>query len=281
MENLNHGAAFNDPRWQAIASASIDDPHAVFPLSVRLARDNAWAPAFAERVVEEYRHFCYLAMTAGHEVTPSDEVDQAWHLHLLYTEHYWGTWTEALGAPLHHGPTKGGQAEGDRYWANYNATMASYERAFGEKPPSDIWPPAEERFDTPGAMQRVDTSRVLMIDRGAASKALTMTGAMCLGFALMLATAPAPTDTLQAGFASAVDALTTKDKIIIGFGVFGVVLIIAGLSSAIRGKRRSRRGDGASAAFGCGTAGGKSSDADGGGDGGTSGCSGCGGCGGG
>ncbi|MEK6230809.1 MAG: hypothetical protein N2A42_03075 [Luteolibacter sp.] len=33
----------------------------------------------------EYKRFVALAMLAGHPVTPSEEVDQAWHLHLVYT----------------------------------------------------------------------------------------------------------------------------------------------------------------------------------------------------
>ena len=86
-------------------------------------------------------------MTAGHEVTPSDEVDQAWHLHLTYTRSYWdGLCDAVLGRALHHGPTKGGQAEGDRFENQYERTLASYRAAFGEEPPEDIWPPSAVRF---------------------------------------------------------------------------------------------------------------------------------------
>ncbi|MBN9062810.1 MAG: hypothetical protein J0H41_10255 [Rhizobiales bacterium] len=86
-------------------------------------------------------------MTAGHPVTPSEEVDQVWHLHLAYTRSYWddlcGT---VLGGPLHHGPTRGGKRERTRYDQQYRQTLDSYERAFGGKPPKDIWPGPEERF---------------------------------------------------------------------------------------------------------------------------------------
>ncbi|MEZ6192343.1 MAG: hypothetical protein R3C45_13785 [Phycisphaerales bacterium] len=51
-------------------------------------------------MVNEYRRFCYLAIAAGHTVTPSDEVDQAWHLHLLYTRDYWEDFCpNVLGTP--------------------------------------------------------------------------------------------------------------------------------------------------------------------------------------
>jgi hypothetical protein len=71
--------------WERIQAYEPDDPRAAVPFSARLARDNGWSEEFAERVVAEYRRFAFLAVAAGHPVSPSDAVDQAWHLHLLYT----------------------------------------------------------------------------------------------------------------------------------------------------------------------------------------------------
>ena len=76
----------------------------------RLARENNWSIDFALSVVLEYKRFCILAMRSGHRVTPSEFVDQAWHLHLTYTRSYWERFCpEALGGPLHHEPTQGGR----------------------------------------------------------------------------------------------------------------------------------------------------------------------------
>ena len=37
----------------------------------------------------------------GRHIGPSDEVDQAWHLHLVYTRSYWGEFCpNVLGKPL-------------------------------------------------------------------------------------------------------------------------------------------------------------------------------------
>ena len=63
----------------------LDEPGSVFPFSARLARENGWSREYALRALEEYRRFVYLAMTAGHPVTPSEEVDEVWHFHLTYT----------------------------------------------------------------------------------------------------------------------------------------------------------------------------------------------------
>ncbi len=80
--------AFADPRWTPLSRYAIGPADAALPFTTRLGRENGWSPAAAERVVAEYRRFCFLAIAAGHPVTPSDAVDQAWHLHLTYTRDY-------------------------------------------------------------------------------------------------------------------------------------------------------------------------------------------------
>ena len=141
-----------------IQAHPLDKPGADWPFSERLAQENGWPHGFALRVIDEYRRFVYLACVADEEVTPSNEVDQAWHLHLAYTRDYWGEFCpNVLGRPLHHGPTQGGSAESDRYEANYARTLELYKRTFQERPPSDIWPPASIRFDYAHSNVRVNT----------------------------------------------------------------------------------------------------------------------------
>jgi uncharacterized protein (TIGR04222 family) len=133
--------------WDRITAFEIDDPASSLTFSRRLARENRWGESFARRVVEEYRRFLFLAMSAGHPVTPSDQVDQAWHLHLTYTRSYWEDLChEVLGHPLHHGPTKGGARESAKFHDWYERTLDSYRSLFGTEPPPDIWPSAADRF---------------------------------------------------------------------------------------------------------------------------------------
>src|SRR5205085_5330928 len=95
-----------------LESFSIDEPGIDFTFTQRLARENGWTRGFAERVVQEYKRFACLAVAAAHPVTPSDEIDEAWHLHLLYTQSYWKMFCgEVLHKPLHHHPTCGGAKE--------------------------------------------------------------------------------------------------------------------------------------------------------------------------
>ncbi|QDV36521.1 TIGR04222 domain-containing membrane protein [Tautonia plasticadhaerens] len=133
--------------WGRIAAFELDEPGAPLTFTRRLARENGWGEAYARRAVEEYRRFLFLAMASGHPVTPSDQVDQAWHLHLTYTRSYWDDLCGGvLGRPLHHGPTRGGAEESAKFHDWYGRTLDSYRRFFGEEPPADFWPPAADRF---------------------------------------------------------------------------------------------------------------------------------------
>jgi len=127
--------------WQRLNGFKLDIEGSSAPFSKRLAKENRWQSEFAGRVIEEYKRYCFLAVAAGHPVSPSDAVDQVWHLHLLYTENYWkGFCGEILRMPFHHGPSKGGRAEHNKFEDWYRRTLESYERFFGCKPPEDIWP---------------------------------------------------------------------------------------------------------------------------------------------
>jgi hypothetical protein len=142
-----HPAHAADELRARIQAFRLDEPGSVFPFSARLARENGWTRDHALRVIEEYRRFVYLATTAGHTVTPSVAVDEAWHLHLTYTRSYWDELCgKVLGRPLHHDPTRGGGAEGARFLDAYTRTLRSYQEAFGAAPPRDIWPSPAERF---------------------------------------------------------------------------------------------------------------------------------------
>ncbi len=152
--------------WLRIAAYAVGPGDASLSFAARLARENRWSLPHAEAVVGEYKRFCYLAMTTGHEVTPSDAVDQAWHLHLTYSRDYWQVFCpEVLGADLHHGPTKGGTAERGRFYHQYAATLAAYEAAFGKAPPPAIWPAAHRRFVVDPNGVRVNLSGGIIVTR--------------------------------------------------------------------------------------------------------------------
>jgi uncharacterized protein (TIGR04222 family) len=172
--------------YARIESFPIDDPDAAFPFTERLARENGWPLSHAEQVVEEYRKFAFLAVAAGHPVTPSDAVDQAWHLHLTYSRSYWeGFCPHALGMPLHHHPTRGGPDETERFLRDYSRTLESYRRLFGEDPPPDVWSKPGERFGDDARYRRVNTARDWVIPKLSTAALLFGVAGIVLGVALL------------------------------------------------------------------------------------------------
>jgi hypothetical protein len=146
-ENRNSVTSEYSALLQCIQAFSLDQVGSELPFSRRLARENGWSTDYTRRVIEEYKRFAFLAMVAGHPVTPSDPVDQVWHLHLTYSRSYWEDFCpNVLGKALHHEPTRGGRAEQQKFFEWYRHTLESYERLLGQPPPSDIWPGPSIRF---------------------------------------------------------------------------------------------------------------------------------------
>ena len=146
--------------WEKLSDFSLDNPEASFSFTDRLARENGWSVEFSKRVVDEYKKFIYMSVVSGKSLTPSDEVDQAWHLHLVYSYSYWVEMCENTlgGFRLHHGPTKGGVTEKKKYDDQYSQTLEFYRNEFGYDAPRDVWPSHDIRFG------KIDFRRVSMHD---------------------------------------------------------------------------------------------------------------------
>jgi uncharacterized protein (TIGR04222 family) len=149
--------------WTRIAAHPIGGD-AAHSFAIRLAREQGWTRSEAAEAIDEYRRFCFLAFVAGHEVTPSEEVDAVWHLHLLYTRDYWDVFcVTVLGAPLHHGPTRCASQQA-HYRDAYARTLASYAAYFGA-PSMQWWPGSAQRFQRKPAMTRIDRQRYWIVPR--------------------------------------------------------------------------------------------------------------------
>jgi uncharacterized protein (TIGR04222 family) len=126
---------------QRLDNYSLNNDADAQPFVERLAREHGWPLRFAHLVIHEYKRFAFLAMAAGHPVSPSSTIDEAWHQHLLYTQSYWNEFCPTvLRAPLHHHPSRGGADERAKFANWYQRTLASYRKFFGEEPPPEIWP---------------------------------------------------------------------------------------------------------------------------------------------
>lgn len=245
----------DDPIWQALAAMRIEPDGAALTFTRRLARDNGWSARYASDVMAEYRRFLYLAATGCAPVTPSEQIDQAWHLHLAYSRHYWGELCgRIIGRPLHHGPTAGGRAEAARYRNLYADTLTRYRETFGHAPPAAIWPPGDVRFA--GTFQWVDTKRHVIVPR----RTVTLGGAAAAAVSLAACTAIAA-DASAPERGSALDRffglILESDLAFFGFvtALFIVMVVIVQLMQRMRqrkqrqstqARRRRIGGDGSS-----------------------------------
>ena len=228
------------PEIQALAakldSLQLDLPTVAFPFSQRLRVENDWSVGFTSRVIREYKRFLLLAVHARHPVTPSDAVDQAWHLHLVYTRSYWeDLCRDTLGQALHHGPTRGGENEAEKFTDWYGRTQQSYRRLFQEDPPADIWPSSALRFDRKARHQRIDRSRYWLVPK--------------IGLARVAAAAGITLALVGLAACSAGDVLTSDH-----FPTVFVVLVI--LFVWWVAKLANKNGKGGGGGGGCGSCGG-------------------------
>jgi hypothetical protein len=228
--------------YEKIKAFAIDRTGDAFPFSARLANENGWSRAYALRVIEEYKRFVCLMATSTHPVSPSDAVDQAWHLHMTYTRSYWdGLCREVVGRPLHHDPTRGGSDESAKFADWYARTLETYRRVFGQKPPADIWPSPKQRRETTTRMQWVDLAAFRLVRRRPAR------GWSWLGL----------------GAAAAVSAgcggVSTDLTLLMVFGVIVVIGVVVGLLAHLGNRSvprsRGRRHGSSGCASACGSSG--------------------------
>ncbi len=129
----------NPDLWARLEAFEFDKGTGSAPFSVKLARAEGWSAGFAARVIEEYRRFLYLTQVSDRQVTPSQIVDAAWHMHLTFTRDYWeDLCPNVIGKAVHHQPCAG-EEEMPRYRDQFAATKVLYEAEFGSEPPAEIW----------------------------------------------------------------------------------------------------------------------------------------------
>ncbi|WP_198171437.1 glycine-rich domain-containing protein [Mucilaginibacter aquatilis] len=156
--------------WRKIENFNLDDDESSSNFTARLSRENGWSSTYTKRVIEEYKKFIFLCCISPTGVTPSDAVDQAWHLHLTYTRSYWVDFCrDTLGQDVHHNPTKGGIAEAEKFDSYYTQSFKLYENKFDTQPPADIWLDNESRFSDIN-FQRINVSQYKPVKRSTISK---------------------------------------------------------------------------------------------------------------
>jgi len=168
MHNMTAGGYSGDFEhlWQRLETFQVGAADDALSFCQRLARENGWPLAYAQQVFHEYKRFIYLIAISGKHLTPSDAVDQAWHLHLAYTRSYWQDLCEGiLGFALHHQPTRGGTQQLNYFKLCYSETLQFYRETFASAAPIAIWPALEERFNQTNRFSRINHRHAWVIPK--------------------------------------------------------------------------------------------------------------------
>ena len=236
-----------DQLWLALEAMNISPLSAALTFEQRLARENGWSAQFTQQVMLEYKRFLYLAAIGSVPVTPSVAVDEAWHLHLSYSRHYWDILCEdIIMKPLHHGPTIGGETEDVRYREQYEHTLEMYQQVFGQPAPSTIWPDSDTRFST--NLRRVDTAKNWVIPKWPSRIAAIAGSAAILSACVMLSGAIAKSE-----------PKSSEDPtmaIVVGIAIILGVFMLLGGSGRGGGGRGGGDGGSGVGGSGCGGCGG-------------------------
>ena len=238
--------------WDRINSFRFDEPGTVLTFEKRLARENGWSLSYTQDVIEEYKKFIFLCCISDSPITPSDQVDQAWHLHMIYTKSYWINFCkDTLQMEIHHNPTKGGSSEQTKFKDLYAHTFLLYHDKFETPAPTNIWLNSEKRFREIH-FQRINTKAYWMIKKPTKPK-------LALTFIILIL------------FAGLLNIQSENSDL---FGFIAIITIIVGVIVYAASKSKGGgNGNGCSGGItGC-----SASNHHGGDSGGDSGCSGCGG----
>jgi hypothetical protein len=128
--------------WRELADWDLGDPEAEegFAFKDKLVTKTGWSEGYALRVMDEFRRFVFLWICCGKaRYVPSPDVDEVWHLAILFTRRYALMCRRFCSGFRHHNPSiSRGEKVGLR--DAYGQTLRRYLEVFGERPPADIWP---------------------------------------------------------------------------------------------------------------------------------------------
>eukprot|EP01039_Chlorochromonas_danica_P003001 gene3001-3275_t len=135
------GAKQSLPAWNCEICQSKDQhclcSHQVDPeghLKQHLIEIKGWRESRVEKAITAYAEFLTLLITSGDDLSPTDEIDEVWHAHILHTRDYEAFNTKySPGKKLHHDPLRSLDQDARKFRAI--RTVIAYESTFGHRRP--------------------------------------------------------------------------------------------------------------------------------------------------
>lgn len=108
----------------------------------RLKKTLLWNDFRIETALRKYKNFLLLIHKYGffseHPLVPTNDIDEAWHAHILHTKEYMEDTKRLFGGYLHHAPAREyadaqqNILETERMQRGFIFTAVLYEQEFGE-----------------------------------------------------------------------------------------------------------------------------------------------------
>lgn len=99
----------------------------------KLRLEKKWSPDKAREAVRKYKNFLILKYKyPKKKISPTRDVDEAWHAHILHTYRYMQDCGEIFGAYLHHQPASTAKRDLEMCATSYLATAELYYKEFKE-----------------------------------------------------------------------------------------------------------------------------------------------------
>lgn len=121
--------------YEDSAMSSIDlDP--IMAKLCHTTRGLGWDFDRASHAIDQYRHWLWLHTVAEDVIlSPTPDVDQVWHAHILDTRKYQEDCMTMFGRTLHHNPYAGWESESaeQEHQSNFQQTCQLFELHFGQK----------------------------------------------------------------------------------------------------------------------------------------------------
>jgi len=107
------------------------------PIREKIVKDNALPESIVDEAILEYRKYMILLRIGFQELTMcSQEVDEVWHAHILFTQSYAKFCRQAFGGFVHHDPIINLIPVAELHDVT-EAFFGAYREMFGK--PSQLW----------------------------------------------------------------------------------------------------------------------------------------------
>lgn len=121
--------------------STVELPRAIADLDLTLVgrkvqQDQEWDEEQLGQAIKDYQRYLYLLKRyPNRPLCPSDDIDQMWHQHILFTVKYAKDCQNIFGYFQHHHPYFGlARADKATVARNVRLTISLFEKEFGEAP---------------------------------------------------------------------------------------------------------------------------------------------------